>query len=85
VNKKFNEGRKLLHIAVEKRDLDLLRLLIDKYNEGEMPLHIAVSKGNVDLVKFLVQKGANKKERNNNKTPCDYANSEEIKKLVCNF
>ncbi len=44
----------------------------------------AIEKGNPEEVKKLVEQGADMNAKNNfGETPCDYAQTEELEKLLC--
>jgi len=58
-------GDSVLHVAVRKRQLNIISELILRgamidiqNNEGETPLHIAVIEGYIEIVKYLLEAGA---------------------------
>lgn len=76
------DGNSALHIAVEERKKDCVRLLLSSganpdvgdSNNRDTPLHIAAVLGDEHMVKLLLQKGANKEIRNKlGKTAYDVA------------
>ena len=54
-----------------------------KNNDQWTPLRYASYNGKTDVVKYLASKGANKNAKDDwNDTPYDYANNDEIRKLL---
>ena len=81
-SKDKNNGNTLLHIAVTKKDLKLVKFLIEKganidlqNKYGNTPLHLAVPYGYKDIVNFLIFQGANTNIKNEkNQTVYDIVN-----------
>ncbi|KAK6126569.1 hypothetical protein DH2020_039680 [Rehmannia glutinosa] len=82
VNAPTKDGTTALHLAVEERRRDCVRLLlansaradIRNASYGDTPLHVASGLGDEQIVKLLLHKGANKDVRNKaGKTAYDLA------------
>ena len=75
------EGKTLLHLAVEEDDISLVEYLLDKgvkvnvYDlHGDTPLHYAIRKGYTNLSQILIKNGADVNAKNSNgQTPIFYA------------
>ncbi|EAX89157.1 ankyrin repeat protein, putative, partial [Trichomonas vaginalis G3] len=89
--KKTTENRKnVLHVACEKGNLQLVKLLIecgcnketiDEY--GNTPLIYASWNNQLEVVKYLISAGANKEAKNNDgKTPLIYASLYDYLNIV---
>ena len=93
VNKRDSFGNTLLHKACEKKDLEMVRILlakgaqVDIANEMELtPLLIACDQDDTEVAKLLLEKGANPQVKNAfGRTPLDIAEAHEnetMKKLL---
>ncbi len=72
INKKGNEGKSVLMIAIEKNFFDLAKFLVEKgadVNEtdqyGNTSLYYAVESADIDMIKYLVENKANVSYKNN--------------------
>ncbi|KAJ3651305.1 hypothetical protein Zmor_017355 [Zophobas morio] len=91
-NNKDRNGRRPIHIALEKGHLDFLKRIaqIDVLDEdGRLPLHYACDDGDLGVVEILLKNGAKVDVPNgNNQLPIHYAfqkwHTDIIKLLVCN-
>lgn len=67
VNLPTSTGVRPIHLAVAKKHIDAVKLLVEDYgasvrikdNKGQYPIHRAASIGSVALVEFLASKGSN--------------------------
>ncbi len=88
-------GLTALHYAVQKRDLRVVRLLVNseendtgkrinrKDERGNTPLHYAVESGNIEVVDFLIKRKANKFIENNEKhIPLDIARKKQFFEMI---
>jgi len=79
-----------LHEAVEAGNTEMVMLLLDAEADpnllefrGWTPLHLAVARGNVETAGLLLQQGADAAAMNRDgNTPFDFADTEEMKKLL---
>ncbi|KAJ3651304.1 hypothetical protein Zmor_017354 [Zophobas morio] len=91
-NNKDRNGRRPIHIALEKGHLDFLKHIaqIDVLDEdGRLPLHYACDDGDLGVVEILLKNGAKVDVPDgNNQLPIHYAfqkwHTDIIKLLVCN-
>lgn len=92
VDRKFQNGMTLLHIASEHFSIKLAQTLLDlkcsvdlKNDYGNTPLWIAVfnSRGNYQMVDLLIKNGANPNISNNsNNSPLKFARNIEDDELI---
>lgn len=94
LNSTNNTQYNLLMLAVEKKRIDIVEMLIKKgidieykhpsSNFGYTALMIALIDDAEDIAKLLIEKGANKniKKRTTKQTPYDCAKTEEMKSLL---
>jgi ankyrin repeat protein len=90
VNKSVLKGTPLLVIAAREDGLMFIRLLVENGADidasdidGNSALHVAVRCGDRSSTEYLLERGANPSPQNREgKTPLDFAESEEIKKLI---
>jgi ankyrin repeat protein len=81
INNPYKKGKYPIHYAVEKENIELIKVLIDqgadinsKDSVGYSPFHYSVMSKKLSLVNYLLQKGANKYALNNrNEFPIDIA------------
>jgi len=67
VDAKNDSGEAPIHVAINKGNLSMVSMLIDKGSDinikesidGNTPLHIAVERGNLHMADFLIRRGAN--------------------------
>lgn len=57
------QGKSALYMVIDRRNLDLLKILIDHdvdvmEEDGQTPLRIACGEGNVNITKYLLEKNA---------------------------
>jgi ankyrin repeat protein len=92
VNYEKDHGWTLLHIAADKGNADICKILIDagaivkSDDYGKTPLHVAAASGNVEVCKILIggRLADVYAKDDKGKTPFDYAESVEIKDFLCN-
>eukprot|EP00951_Prasinocladus_malaysianus_P044819 scaffold585448_cov50-Prasinocladus_malaysianus.AAC.1 len=70
---KLNDGLSLLAIAMEKGDLDIVKMLLEndadteaENRHGKRPLHVAAEEGHEELVKELLDAGADPAAKSRN-------------------
>ena len=73
VEGKNNSGRTPLHLACERDDLELVKMLVKagadvnaRDNNGDISLHLACKTNDLKLVQVLIEKGSDVNRKNNN-------------------
>ncbi len=90
INAKDSGSWTPLHVAADRGRIEIAKLLLKKgadvkakTKDGRTPLHGAASYGNREIAKLLIAKEADVNARTKaGKTPLDFAESEEMKKLL---
>lgn len=72
INRKRNDSRTALHLAVQQKDLEITNILLKNgaditalTSDGSSALHFAAAAGNVDVIKRLLGEGLQVDARDN--------------------
>lgn len=95
---KDNQGMTALHHAINSKEIDIAKLLIETYsddgmmnytiinaisNNGKTPSHLAIEKDSIEIAEILIAHLANIEARDDRKkTPLHYAKSLDMTKLL---
>merc|ERR1719295_39759 len=93
LNKQNENGMTFLNFAVDNTHTELVKMLIEEFKAdvnirddmGYTPLHSAAMSGDTELASYLIAHGADKEAKSTDEdeeTPFDLAESEEMKELL---